>query len=98
MEFLPHRGVRSRKFGVQHDRERNVQLLEHAADARDAPVDPVLAEGLVHEVRIAVRQIRPENRTLAETELLDEQGEADGDLFAPGPGGDMDRVTTEPGD
>ena len=88
--------MRGRKLRVQYNRERNVQFLEYAADAREAPVDPVLAEGLIHQVRIAVRQVRPKNRPLAETELLDKQGEADGDLFAPGPGGDVDRLTTGP--
>ena len=97
-ELLPHRRVRAGKFRVQHDAERNVQFLEQPADARDAPVDRVLAEGFVHEVRVAGRQVRPEDRTLAEAELLDEQGEADGDLFAAGPGGDMDRVARESGD
>src|SRR5262249_40218475 len=38
--------------------ERNIQLLEQAADARDAPGDGVLAKCLVHEVRVAIPQIR----------------------------------------
>src|SRR6185503_1613808 len=44
------------------------------------------------------RQVRPENRSLAETELLDKQGKADGNLFASRPSGDMDRIATEFGD
>ncbi len=71
-ELLPYRGVRAGKFGVQHDAERNVQFLEQPADARDAPVDRVLTESLVHEVRVAGRQVRAEHRALAEAELLDE--------------------------
>src|SRR5712672_1100321 len=64
----------------QYDGERNIQFLEQPADARDAPVDRVLTEGLIHEIRVAGRQVRAENRTLAEAELLDEQREADRDL------------------
>ena len=79
-------------------RERNIQFLEQPADARDAPVDGVLTERLVHEVRIAGHHVRAEDRALAEAELLDEQGEADRDLLAAGPGGDMDRLAREAGD
>ncbi len=71
-ELLPHRRVGRGKFGVQHDGERNVQFLEQSADARDTPVDRVLTESLVDEVGIAARQVRAEDRTLAEAELLDE--------------------------
>ncbi len=91
-EFPPYRHVVAGKFRVQHDGERNLQLLEQPADARDAPVDPVLTERLVHEVRIAGREVRAEHRALAEAELLDEQSEADCDLSTGRPGGDMDGV------
>jgi hypothetical protein len=90
--------VLSGKLGVQHDAERNIQLLEQSADARDAPVDRVLAKCLVHQVRVAGRQVRTEYRALAEAELFDEQREADGDLSAGGPRGDMDRSARECGD
>ena len=97
-ELLPHRRMRAGKFRVQHDGERNIQFLEQPADARDAPVDRVLTESLVHEVRVAGHHVRAEDRALAEAELLDEQREADRDLLAAGPGGDMDRVAREAGD
>jgi hypothetical protein len=71
-EFLPDRRVRTGKFGVQYDAGRNIQFPEQSADARDAPVDRVLTESLVHEVGIAARQVRAEDRALAEAELLDE--------------------------
>ena len=80
------------KCGVQHDAERNIQFLEQPANAQVAPGDRVLAERLVHEVRVAGRQVRAQDRPLAEAEHLDEQSEADRDLFAAGPGGDMNRV------
>ena len=72
--------------------ERNIQFLEQPADARDAPVDRVLTESLVHEVRVAGRQVRAEDRALAEAELLDEKRKADRDFSAGRPSGDMDRV------
>src|SRR6202040_4228829 len=75
-ELFPHRRVGSRKFGVQYDTERNVRLLEDPADARDAPVDRVLAECLIHEVRVAGCQVRAEDGALAEAKLLDKQREA----------------------
>src|SRR5258705_236199 len=85
------------KLGVQHDAERNIQFLEQSADARDASVDRVLTEGLIHEVRVAGRQIRAEDRTLAEAELLDEQRKTDRDLSAGRPGGNVDRLASEAG-
>jgi hypothetical protein len=57
-----------------------------------------LAERLVHEVWAAGRQVRAKHRAQAEAEFLDEQGEADSDLFAGRPGDDMDRGAREPGD
>ena len=65
--------MRGGKFGVQRDAERNTQLLEQPADARNAPVDGVLAERLIDEIRVAGRQVRAKDRALAEAELLDEQ-------------------------
>src|SRR6266403_2010614 len=50
------------------------------------------------EVGVAARQVRAEDWTLAEAELLDEQCEADRDLSARWPGGDMNRVAREAGD
>ena len=97
-ELLPHRRVLGGKFGVQHDGERNIELLEQPADARDAPVDRVLAKCLVDEVRVAARQIRAEHRPLAEAELFDEQREADGDLSSGGPDGNRDGGARECGD
>uniref|UniRef100_UPI00056A289D hypothetical protein n=1 Tax=Methylocystis sp. (strain SB2) TaxID=743836 RepID=UPI00056A289D len=53
-------------------------------------------ERLVHEVRIAGRKIwAAEDRTLAESELLHEEREADRDLFAARPGGGVDRFARE---
>ena len=98
-ELLPHRRIARREILAFNTMlERNIQFLEQPADARDAPVDPILAKSLVHEVRVAGRQIRPEDRALAEPELLDEQCEADGDLSAARPGGDVDRLTRKAGD
>ena len=57
--------------------ERHVELLEQAADAGNAPVDAVLPERLVHEVRITGHHVGAVDRALAEAELLDEQAEAD---------------------
>lgn len=91
-KLLPNARVLGGKFRVQHDGERNIELLEQPADARDSPVDRVLAKCLVHEVRTPAREVRTQHRALPEAELLDEQSEADGDLFADGPGGDMDRL------
>lgn len=90
--------MRGGKFGVQCHAERNVQLLEQSADARNTPVDPVLAEGLIHQIRVAGRQVRAKDRALAEAELLDKQDEAEGDFFAGGPGNNVDRVARKPGD
>src|SRR5262249_42539755 len=86
------------KFRVQHDRERNIQLLEQPADARNAPVDRVLTECLVHEVGVAARQIRTRHRGLPGDELFHEQREADRDLSARGPGGNMYGSARECGD
>ena len=61
----------------------------------NAPVDRILTERLVHEVRIARRKIWAEDRALAEAELLDEEREADCDLFAGRPGGGVDRFALE---
>ena len=97
-ELLPYRGVLAGKLGVQDDIERNIQLLKQAADARDAAVDRVLAKCLVHEVGVAIRQIRTQHRALAESELFHEQREADGDFSAGGPGGNMHRLARERGD
>ncbi len=57
-----------------------------------------MTERLVHEVRIAGRKIWAEDRTLAESELLHEEREADRDLFAARPGGGVDRFALETGD
>src|SRR5262249_6859340 len=75
-----------------------IELLEQPADARDAPVDPVLAKCLVDEVRVAARQIRAERRPPAETGLFDEQREGDGDLSSGGPDGNRDGGARECGD
>src|SRR5262249_19684169 len=85
----------ARKLGVQHDAERDIQLFEQAPDPRDAPVDGVLAKRLVHEIGAAARKIRTQDGALAEAELFDEQGEADGDLSAAGPGSNLDRGARE---
>src|SRR6185369_14995541 len=97
-ELLPHRGVRTGKFGVQHDAERDIQFPEQSADARNAPVDGVLTKSFVHEVRVAACQVRAEHRALTEAELLDEEYEADRDPFAARPGRDMNRVARKAGD
>ena len=96
-EFLPHGGVFAGKQRAQHDGERDVQLLEQPADAGNAPVDAVLPEGLVDEIRIAAHHVRPVDRALAEAELLDEEGKADGNLLAARPRRDVDRLTREAG-
>lgn len=70
-ELLPHQRVVAGKFCVQDDAQRNIQFLEQPADAADAPVDPILTESLVHEVRVAGRQVRPEDRALTKAELFD---------------------------
>src|ERR1700730_4288811 len=57
-----------------------------------SPAERIFAEILVDEIGVAGREVRAEHRALAEAELLDEQGETDGDLFAAGPRGDMNRV------
>src|SRR5262249_46230913 len=62
------------------------------------PGDRGMATCLVHQVRVAGRQVRTEYRALAEAELFDEQREADGDLSAGGPGGNMDGGAWECGD
>src|SRR5262249_47467374 len=67
-----------------------------AADPRVAPVDRVLTKRLVYEVGTAGREIRTQDRSLAEAELFDEQGEADSDLFAAGPGSNLDWGAREP--
>src|SRR5260370_17572349 len=97
-ELLPGRRVVGGKFCVQHDGERNIQFLEQPRDARDAPVDRVLTESLVDEVRVAGRHVRAEDRALAEAELLYEQREADRDLSAASPGADIDRLARKPPD
>jgi hypothetical protein len=58
--------------GIQDDAERDIQFLEQPRNAQVAPGDRVLAESLVHEVGIASRQVRAEDRALAEAEYLDE--------------------------
>ena len=63
----------------------------------NAPVDAVLPEGLVDEIRIAAHHVRPVDRALAEAELLDEEGKADGDLLAARPRRDVDRLAREAG-
>ena len=96
-KLLPHGRVLLGKFGVQHDAEWNIELLEHPPNARDAPVDRVLAECLVHEVGVAGRQVRSQYRALPEAELLDEQREANRDLPAGGPSGHTDRLARKAG-
>ena len=44
----------------------------------------IFAESLIHEIGVAAHEIRSNNRPLAKAERFDEQGEADGDFFAPG--------------
>jgi hypothetical protein len=90
--------MRHRKCGIEDDAERNIQLPEEAADTQVTRGDSVLAERLVHEVRVAAREIGPQDRALSKPELLNEQREADRHLPAPGPGGHMDRLAREPGD
>jgi len=89
-ELLPRRRMRLRIFGVQNDRERNVEILEQAGDAQIAPGQRILAEIFVHQIRRAASEIGAVNRSLAKAEFLDEQREAHRDFLAAGPGGDVD--------
>ena len=96
-KFLPHRRIGAQESCVQHHGKRNVQFLEQPSDAQVAPGDRVLPERFVHEIRIAARKVRPKDRTLSETEHLDEQSEADRDLLSAGPGRDRDRIARKSG-
>jgi hypothetical protein len=61
-------------------------------------MDRVFAESLVHEIGVAAREIGTKDGPLAEAERFDEQGETDSDLFASGPGRDVQRLPLETGD
>ena len=86
------------KFAIQDEAERDIQFLEQPADARETPVDGVLAKGFVHEIRIAACQVGTEYRALAEAEFLDEQRKAHGHLLAGRPSRDVNRLARQPGD
>src|SRR5580692_9399247 len=85
-------------FGCTARNSFHTDVPEEPADTRDAPLDPILSKSLVHEVWVAARQVWPEDRALTQPELLDEQCEADGDLSAARPRGDVDRFTHKAGD
>jgi hypothetical protein len=54
-----------------------------------------LARGFVHEIWTAARKVRAEDRTLAESEFLDEKRKAHRDFSVVWPGADVDGITRE---
>ena len=61
-------------------------------------MDGVLAEAFIDDIRVAARIVAAQVRALAVTPDLDIEDEADRDLLAAGPGGDVDWLPRQAGD
>ena len=77
--------------------ERHALFHEELADTRDTPLDGVLAERLVDNIRIARHHVGAQVRPVPVTPHLDVEDEADRDFLAVGPRFDVNRFSRQPG-